>query len=144
VIVIPAAITSELVAHRDSGHAHPEHLFAHARSRGDASRGADRETGVPWQRPGYTAWFCKLVRRARREGMELPEKLTLYWLRHSYLTDAQMALDAERAADLAGNTKEMARGTYFHVQAEKLRQDQERVARQREGDVTPSPDPPSP
>jgi hypothetical protein len=112
-IVVPRAIADELVALRGSGHAHPERLFAHARSRGGTSVGAGRETGAPWTRPGYSEWFRKLTRRATKEGVALPEGLTLYWLRHSYLTDAQMALDGEKAANLAGNTKEMARGTYL-------------------------------
>jgi integrase len=134
VIVVPGAIAAELVALRDSGHAHPTHLFAHARGRGELSREADRETGAPWTRPGYTDWFKKLVRDARGAGHDLPAGLTLYWLRHSYLTDAQMALDGERAANLAGNTKEMARGTYLHVQARELRDAADRVARRRGGD----------
>lgn len=95
--------------------------------------GAGRETGAPWTRPGYSEWFRKLTRRAAKEGVALPDGLTLYWLRHSYLTDAQMALDSERAANLAGNTKEMARGTYLHVQASELRDAAEKVARRREG-----------
>jgi integrase len=131
VIVLPVAIATELIALRNSGHAHPTHMFAHARSRG--SIGADRETGAPWRRPGYTSWFCRLVRAARKVGYDLPRGLTLYWLRHSYLTDAQMSLNSEKAANLAGNKKEMARGTYLHVQSQELRNDSEQVARHREG-----------
>jgi integrase len=133
-IVVPSEIAAELVALRDSGYAHPTHLFAHPRSRGEASRGAERETGAPWTRPGYTAWFCNLVRAARKQGHDLPDGMTLYWLRHSYTTDAQLELDAEKAADLVGNTKEIARGTYLHVQVVKLQADAERVARRRASD----------
>jgi integrase len=133
-IVVPSGILADLVALRDSGHAHPVHLFAHARSRGEMSRGAARETGAPWTRPGYTSWFLALTRGARAKGIELPEEITLYWLRHSYLTDAQMSLSSESAANLAGNTKEMARGTYLHAQAAELRIDAERVAKRRGGE----------
>lgn len=130
-IVIPPAILAELLALRESGHAHPAYLFAHKRTHGENSRGAAKETGAPWTRPGYTCWFRLLVRAARKAKLELPEGVTLYWLRHSYLTDAQIAVGAERAADLAGNSKELARGTYLHVQAEELRRQQEEVAARR-------------
>lgn len=132
-IVVPPAIVADLVVHRDSGNAHPTHLFAHARSRGEMSRIAERETGAPWTRPGFTSWFLQLTRRATNGGMELPEGITLYWLRHSYLTDAQMTLSSESAANLAGNTKEIARGTYLHAQAAELRAAADKVAKKREG-----------
>lgn len=131
VIVLPPALVAELVALRDSGHAHPTHVFAHARSKGEASIGADRETGAPWTRPGYTEWFRELVKMARAGGLDLPAGITLYWLRHSYLTDAQMVIPGERAANLAGNTKEVARDAYLHAQLAALRADAERVARGR-------------
>jgi integrase len=132
-ILIPAGLVAELAAHRDSGHAHPTHLFAHPRSRGQASTTAERETGVPWGRPGYTAWFKKLVREAEKAGLDVPPTITLYWLRHSYLTDAQIAVGAERAADLAGNTKEIARGTYYHAQLEEMRETARKVEERRSG-----------
>jgi integrase len=139
VIVVSMAIVAELAALRDSGYAHPTHLFAHKRSRGASSLGAERETGAPWARPSYTAWFLRLVREAASawKGQEgapvLPEGLTLYWLRHSYLTDAQQTAGSEKAADLAGNTKEIARDTYLHNQIQGLRDTADRVAEQREG-----------
>jgi hypothetical protein len=45
-----------------------------------------------------------------------------------------MSLSSESAANLAGNTKEMARGTYLHAQAAELRIDAERVAKRRGGE----------
>jgi integrase len=131
-IVVPPPLVPELVTLRDSGHAHPTHLFAHPRSRGETSVGAERETGAPWTRPGYTGWFRELVKMARMGGLELPDGITLYWLRHSYLTDAQMVIPGERAANLAGNSKEVAREAYLHAQLAALRADAERVARGRE------------
>lgn len=130
-IVLPPPVVAGLVTLRDSGHAHPTHLFAHARGRGEGSRDADRETGAPWTRPGYTGWFRDLVKAARAAGIELPGDITLYWLRHSYLTDAQMLIPGERAANLAGNSKEIARDAYLHAQVAALRADAERVAKGR-------------
>jgi integrase len=132
-IVVPPPLVAELVTLRDSGYAHPTHIFAHARSRGEASAEAERETGAPWTRPGYTGWFRELVKMAWMGGLELPEGITLYWLRHSYLTDAQMVVSGERAANLAGNSKEVAREAYLHAQLSALRADAERVARGRGG-----------
>jgi hypothetical protein len=86
-----------------------------------------------------TAWFKRLVRAGIAAGLEVPPECSLYWLRHSYLTDAQLALDSERAADLAGNTKGIARTTYFHAQVEGLKADAERVARRRSGGDPPGP-----
>lgn len=122
-IVLPSRIGADLVALHGSGSAHPVFLFAHGRS----------GTGRPWTRPYLTAWFGALVREARASGIALPEGLTLYWLRHSYLTDAQMVISGERAANLAGNTKEIARGTYLHAQLADLRADADRVAQNRGG-----------
>jgi integrase len=130
-IVVPPDLVVELVTLRDSGYAHPTHIFAHARSRGEASAEAERETGAPWTRPGYTGWFRELVKMAKTGGLVLPDRITLYWLRHSYLTDAQMTIPGERAANLAGNSKEIAREAYLHAQLSALRADAERVARGR-------------
>lgn len=130
-IVVPPPLVAELVTLRDSGYAHPTHLFAHARGRGEASAEAERETGAPWTRPGYTGWFHDLARDARAAGIVLPDGITLYWLRHSYLTDAQMTIPGERAANLAGNSKEIAREAYLHAQLAALRADAERVAKGR-------------
>jgi integrase len=130
-IVVPPSIVTELVELKASGYAHPTHLFAHPRSRG-ADPSARRETGQPWSRVGYAEWFRKLVKAARGAGIGLPAGLSLYWLRHSFQTDAfQAGLGGDAAADLAGNTKEIARGTYHHAQNEYLREMHDKVAARR-------------
>jgi integrase len=118
VIGVSPEIAQALLDHRESGMAHPTHLFAHKRSRGELSRGTDAETGAPWARPGYTAWFKRLLRAGIAAGVpDLPPEMTLYWLRGSYLTDViQGGLGGDAAADLAGNTRVIVRQHYHAAQ----------------------------
>jgi integrase len=131
-IIVSPELAAELVALRDSGYRHPTHVFAHPRSRGERSVGATRDEGSPWGRPGYTAWFKRLVRAARKAKIDVPEEMTLYWLRASYLTDAiQLGIGGDAAADLAGNSREIVRQHYHAAQEDYLREQSAKVRKGR-------------
>jgi integrase len=131
-IIVSPELAAELVALRDSGYRHPTHVFAHPRSRGERSVGATRDEGSPWGRPGYTAWFKRLVRAARKAKIDVPEEMTLYWLRASYLTDAiQLGIGGDAAADLAGNSREIVRQHYHAAQEDYLREQSAKVRQLR-------------
>jgi len=85
--------------------------------------------------PSLREWWrsirCDLKPYWAERGVELPEGWRPYWLRHTVATQASRAVGKEKAAKAMGHSPQVLDSTYDHVEADRVREVGEAVARAR-------------
>lgn len=100
---------------------HPEFVFLSADT---------RKVRPPGGRD-LTIWFRGLRADAIAAGLELPEGVTMYWLRHDWQSLGVAVDSAERVSQAAGNSPQVLLSTYAHVQNRTIRETADKVAAAR-------------